>query len=146
MKRGEIARRTGLNVETLRYYETRGLIPSPPRTSAGDRDYSEDHVDRVQFIRRAQELGFTLAEIMDLLDLRLDARTDRVQLRDRVTSKLISIRSKIQDLSRMESTLDGLLDQCTCSQARCVCMTRPRRDGPSTRGEPLASAIPDNER
>jgi Hg(II)-responsive transcriptional regulator len=121
MKRGEIARRTGLNAETLRYYEGRGLIPVPPRTASGYREYSEGDVERIQFIRRAQELGFTLAEILDLLDLRLEPRTDRTELRNRVSSKIESIRAKIEDLERIESALDNLLDRCTCSGTSDPC-------------------------
>lgn len=69
MTRSEIAERTDVNPETLRYYERRGLIPEPPRTSAGYRQYDASYLDRLRFIKRAQALGFTLAEIDDLFSL-----------------------------------------------------------------------------
>ncbi|RMD87435.1 MAG: MerR family transcriptional regulator, partial [Candidatus Dadabacteria bacterium] len=74
---GKVATQAGVHVETVRYYEQRGLIPKPPRSAAGYRVYSEPYVERIRFIKRAQELGFTLKEIKELLFLRLDPDTDR---------------------------------------------------------------------
>jgi len=71
---GEVAGRAGVNVQTLRFYERRGLLPEPPRRASGYREYAPESVRRVRFIKRAQELGFTLAEVEELLRLREDPR------------------------------------------------------------------------
>ena len=72
MKIGEFAHDAGVNVQTVRYYERRGLLPEPDRRPSGYREYGPDALDRLHFIKRAQELGFTLTEIRELLALRLD--------------------------------------------------------------------------
>ncbi len=66
---GALSTRTGVNIETIRYYEREGLLPHPPRTAGGHRSYSEDHLKRLTFIRRSRELGFSIAEIRGLLAL-----------------------------------------------------------------------------
>lgn len=68
---GQLAKNAGVNIETIRYYERRGLIPEPPRRESGYRQYSPEFVTRIQFIKRAQELGFSLNEIAELLALRV---------------------------------------------------------------------------
>lgn len=75
MQIGEFARRAGVNVQTVRYYERRGLLPEPERRASGYRQYTPAALERLQFIRRAQELGFTLNEIDELLQLRTDPQT-----------------------------------------------------------------------
>ena len=72
---GQLARQAEVNVETLRYYERRGLIPEPPRKESGYRQYPPDDLARIRFIKHAKELGFTLKEILDLLTLRVDPET-----------------------------------------------------------------------
>jgi MerR family transcriptional regulator, mercuric resistance operon regulatory protein len=69
MRRGELAARSGCHLETVRFYEKQGLLPAPPRTSGGHRDYAASHLQRLTFIRRARELGFTLDEVRSLLTL-----------------------------------------------------------------------------
>src|SRR5713101_3882193 len=81
MKIGEVADRGGVNLQTIRYYEREGLLPQPPRLPSGYRVYTQPTVRRVRFIKRAQELGFTLAEIRELLSLRLDRVRDRSDVR-----------------------------------------------------------------
>lgn len=112
MKRGEVARRSGVNSETVRYYEQRGLIPKPPRTASGYREYTEDYVERIRFIKRAQELGFTLEEIKELLALRLDPNTDRGEVRQHAEAKLVDIEEKILDSERMKHALMSLVATC----------------------------------
>src|SRR5919198_614719 len=80
-KRGEVARAGGVNLETIRYYERRGLLPKPPRTTSGYRTFGADAVRRLRFIKNAQDLGFSLREIKELLALRLDARTSCADVR-----------------------------------------------------------------
>lgn len=112
MTTGVLARRAGVNVETIRFYERRGLLPEPPRRDSGYRVYSDDDLRRVRFLRRAAELGFTLAEAADLLALRLDAGADRADVRARATEKLADIEQRITDLTRMRDTLAHLVDAC----------------------------------
>ena len=109
---GETADRAGVNVQTVRYYERRGLIPEPPRTSGGFRQYRPDHVARIRFIKRAQELGFTLKEAGELLDLRATPDADRADVRAVAQEKRDEVRQKIDDLQRMQATLDDLIDAC----------------------------------
>ncbi len=113
MTRGEVARRTGVNIETVRYYEQRGLIPRPPRSASGYRKYTEDYVERIRFIKRAQELGFTLQEIVELLSLRVDPDTDRGEVKQRAEAKLAHIEEKIRDLERMAQALTTLVATCS---------------------------------
>lgn len=112
MTRGEFADLVGVNAETIRYYERRSLISRPPRTSAGYRVYRDRHVNEIRFIRRAQELGFTLAEIKELLSLRLDAGADCSDVRRKARAKLDDVREKIADLRRISGTLEELTEAC----------------------------------
>ncbi|MFQ6115301.1 MAG: MerR family transcriptional regulator, partial [bacterium] len=91
----QLAKKAEVNIETLRYYERQGLIPEPIRTSAGYRQYSLDYVDRIHFIKRAKELGFTLREIDDLLTLRIDDETTCDEVRERAEAKIMEIEKKI---------------------------------------------------
>lgn len=109
---GEAADQAEVNVQTVRYYERRGLIPEPPRTSGGFRQYSPDHVARIRFIKRAQELGFTLEEAGELLQLRATPDADRADVRSVAQEKRDEVRRKIDDLQRMLATLDDLIDAC----------------------------------
>ena len=111
--RGKLARRAGVNIETIRYYEQRGLIPEPPRTTSGYRQYTEDYVERIRFIKRAQELGFTLSEIKELLSLRVDPETDRGEVKQRAATKIVTIEEKISDLERMKHRLKLLVTSCS---------------------------------
>jgi MerR family mercuric resistance operon transcriptional regulator len=109
---GQLATRAGVNVETIRYYERRGLIPDPPRRESGYRQYSEDTVARIRFIKRAQELGFSLKETQELLTLRVDPDTTCGDVRKRTEEKIIDITEKIESLRTMKSALTKLKDQC----------------------------------
>ena len=84
LRSGELAKQAGVNVETLRVYERKGILPQPPRRASGYREYPPDAVDRIRFIKRAQELGFTLKEIKELLELGADPQTTCADLRARV--------------------------------------------------------------
>lgn len=113
MKRGEVARLSGVNSETVRYYEQRGLISHPPRTAGGYRRYSEDYVERIRFVKRAQELGFTLEEIKELLALRVDPDTDRSEVKQRAEAKIVDIEEKMRDLEQMKHALTSLVATCS---------------------------------
>ena len=109
---GEVAERADVNVQTVRYYERRGLLPEPPRSSGGFRQYSPEHADRIRFIKRSQELGFTLDQAHELLQLRVTADADRADVRAVAQDKIDEVESKIQDLRRLHDTLKELVAAC----------------------------------
>jgi len=109
---GDVAERADVNVQTVRYYERRGLIPEPPRSSGGFRQYSPDHVDRIRFIKRAQELGFTLEEAHELLQLSVTAEADRADVRAVAQNKIEEVEEKMRALQRIRDTLAELVDAC----------------------------------
>lgn len=115
---GQLAKAAGVNVETVRYYERRGLIEQPDKPTEGYRHYPEATAQRIRFIKRAQELGFTLEEITNLLTLN-DTPCQEVQ--NMASQKLTSVRAKIADLCRLEIVLTDLLNQCVANpdQAHC---------------------------
>lgn len=110
---GQLARHAHVHVETVRYYERRGLIPEPPRRESGYRQYSQDDVARLRFIKRAQELGFSLKDINELLALRVDPETTCADVKQRTEQKLADIEDKIQTLQRMKTALIKLATVCT---------------------------------
>ena len=104
------AKAAGVGVETVRYYERRGLVSQPKRALGSIRHYLPDHVRRIRFIKRAQELGFTLLEITSLL--KLEDGADRRSIRRIAGTRLEDTRRRIADLKRMESALAHLLHDC----------------------------------
>jgi len=112
MTRGEVAEKADVNPETLRYYERKELIPKPPRSDGGFRLYDESYVNRLRFIQRAKDLGFTLAEIKDLLDLRVGEEATCRDVKAQAEDKLDEVESKIQDLKRIREALSTLADAC----------------------------------
>lgn len=110
---GKVARRSGVGVETVRFYERNGLIPEPMRSESGYRQYSEQIVSRIRFIRRAKELGFTLREIKELLSLRLQPEASCADVRSRAEAKICDIEEKIRTLERMKATLIRLTQSCS---------------------------------
>jgi Hg(II)-responsive transcriptional regulator len=113
MRIGEAATRAGVNIQTLRYYERQGLLPKPPRTGSHYRLYSDDGVRRVRFVKRAQELGFTLKEIKELLALRLDSRATCADVRKRSEAKIADINGRIRTLRAMKKALERLATACS---------------------------------
>ena len=113
MKIGEVADRGGVNLQTIRYYEREGLLPQPPRLPSGYRVYTQPTVRRVRFIKRAQELGFTLSEIRELLLLRLDHERDRSEVRAIAEAKVSDIAEKIRTLTAMKEALVRLTEHCS---------------------------------
>ena len=109
---GRLAHEAGINLETVRYYERRGLLPKPPRTASGYRLFPADTTVRLRFIRRAQELGFSLKEIRELLTLRLSSRTTRAEIRKRADTKIADIEHKIKVLEAMRKSLRKLTNSC----------------------------------
>ena len=109
---GNLARRGGVNIQTIRYYERRGLIPKPNRSSSGYRLYNEEAVRRLGFVRKAQVLGFSLQEIDELLALRMQSGTSCAQVRQRARQKIAAVDEKISQLGRIRSALTELAAAC----------------------------------
>ena len=105
MTRGELARRTGCNLETVRYYEKIGLMPDPGRTGSGYRQYEENHADRLRFIIRGRELGFSIEGIKGLLGLVDRQEVSCADVKAIAQLHLEDIRRKLADLRRMERVL-----------------------------------------
>ncbi len=115
---GRLARAAAVGVETIRYYQDRKLLPVPPSTGAF-RYYPATLVDRIRFIKRAQELGFSLEEVSELLQL--EGGADRGSIRDIATNRLSQIEQKLADLRRMQRVLKHLVTECEQTSADLPC-------------------------
>lgn len=109
---GRLAREAGVNLETVRYYERRGLLSKPPRSASGYRLFPAEAARRLRFIQRAQELGFSLGEIRELLSLRMSASARSRDVRKRAEAKIADIEAKIRSLDSMKRTLRKLTNSC----------------------------------
>ena len=112
---GQLARRVNVNLETIRYYERRGLIPEPPRNSSGHREYSQDAVDIMEFIKHSQALGFTLKEVSELLLLRMEPGKTCDDVKERVVGKILDVEERIANLERIREALLRLSHKFTGS-------------------------------
>ena len=112
LKVGDVAKRAAVNLQTIHFYERNGLLPRAPRTASNYRMYSGDAVQRVRFIKRAQELGFALKDIKELLSLRATPGTRCADVRQRATAKLADIEAKIRTLQAMRKALTRLIGEC----------------------------------
>ncbi len=122
MRIGEIAKATGVSVETIRFYERKGLIHQPARpANGGFRTYPSDAVSRIRFVREAQDLGFSLGEINELLSLKSDPGTDCSSIRKRALIKRDEVNSKIKKLKALHKTLTALIDACPGKGAVTFC-------------------------
>ena len=117
----QVANLAQVNVETIRYYEERLLLPKPPRSPPGYRQYSSETVSRIRFIKRSQELGFSLKEISDLLSLRVEPKRRCGEMKRRTQQKITEIERKIHELERIKKALSLLADECrpTSPTTRC---------------------------
>lgn len=109
---GALSKRTGVHIETIRYYERVGLLPDPPRTAGGHRAYGENHLKRLTLVARARDLGFSLREVRALLALAEDGAFTCEEMRALTLDHLASIRAKIADLKRLEATLAEVSAKC----------------------------------
>jgi MerR family mercuric resistance operon transcriptional regulator len=109
---GQLAKRAKVNLETIRYYERRGLIPEPPRSEIGYRMYSRDAVARTEFIKRAQALGFSLREISEIFALRMEPETTCGDMKAKVEAKIEDIEQKIADLEQIREALVAMAEKC----------------------------------
>ena len=121
MRIGEVATNARVSVETLRYYERRGLLPKPERSASGYRSYDADTVRRVHFVRHAQHVGFTLDEIADLLGMWEDSATSCEQVEGRATATLTRIDAKIDQLTRMRAALAQYVSACRARETLADC-------------------------
>ncbi|MGI8744450.1 MAG: MerR family transcriptional regulator [Bryobacteraceae bacterium] len=112
LKIGEVAKRGGVNLETIRYYERERLLVKPPRLSSGYRMFPAEAVHRIRFIKRAQELGFSLSEIRELLSIQIDANKECSDVRRLAKAKITDIDKKIETLEAMKRILHELTDMC----------------------------------
>lgn len=132
MKIGEVARRTGIGIETIRYYEREELLQPPQRRPSGYRVYDESTLERLAYIRQAKELGFTLSEIRDLLELSFESRGACDHIRGRVEAKLMEIDAKIRSLKKMRGSLHTMMERCkeNNSHKPCPLLHLPNRKKP----------------
>lgn len=112
MKIGEVARRVGIPIDTVRHYERNGLLLPPARRASGYRDYRDCDIARLNFVLRAKALGFTLVEIGELLQLSDAAEGDMVDIKSLAASKLADIEQRIEHLGRIRDALRGLVEAC----------------------------------
>ena len=115
LKRSDLARLTGCNLETIRYYENVGLMPDPPRTASGHRRYGPAHVERLHFVMRARDLGFTMEEIRGLLSLVDRGSHTCAEVERMGRHHLEVVRDKIRDLQVIETVLAQTIARCTGS-------------------------------
>ena len=116
---GELAKLTAVNIETVRFYQRRGLMTEPLRPSGGIRRYNDNDAARISFIKSAQKLGFSLDEIIILLTLEDGTDCDAASLI--AEKKLLEVRKKMDDLRRIEKTLNGLIGQCREQNGNVCC-------------------------
>lgn len=121
MRTSELAGRAGVNTETLRYYERRGLLAEPPRTAGGYRDYPVSAVELLRFVKRAQELGFTLDEVVELLHLDGGGPDSCDAARELAEHRRDDLAARIRDLQRMHDSLTELVETCDLPRADRHC-------------------------
>ena len=121
---GVLSRLTGVNIETIRYYEKIDLTRKPPRTHGGHRSYAQEHVERLRFIRRARDLGFGIEGIRTLLTLSAGGANSCAQAREIAAAHLADVRAKLEDLAKLEGILSDTVAQCDvrcCEETAPVC-------------------------
>lgn len=116
MKIGELARATGTKAETVRYYESIGLLPEPDRTKTNYRNYGPDHVTRLGFIRQARGLGFDIADVRSLLDLAKHPERHSGNADGILSDHLLAVKSKIAQLKSLQHELETMIRQCRSGQ------------------------------
>ena len=118
---GQVASSAGVNIQTVRYYERRGLLPQAPRTPAGYRTYDTEAVARLRFIKRAQDLGFSLEEITELLELRVEHASACEAVAAKTNQKIAEVERKIGELEKMKSVLVELSRVCVLREITGDC-------------------------
>lgn len=118
---GQVAKLSGVGIETIRFYEREGLLEEPARRESGYREYSSEVVTKLTFIKRAQDLGFSLKEIAELLSLKLHPNQSCAEVRKRAEAKVTDVETKIRDLQRMKKALMALIASCVSSKPVTEC-------------------------
>jgi Hg(II)-responsive transcriptional regulator len=138
MRTGELAGQVGVNPETLRYYERRGLLHEPPRTASGYRDYPAAAVTLLGFIKRAQQLGFTLDDVEELLHLDRGGPDGCEAARELTQARLADLQARIADLERMRDSLTELTSTCGLSRTdrSCSLLAALGREQPPSASHP----------
>lgn len=121
LTRGQLAKQLGLNAEAIRYYEKQGILDPADRSEAGYRLYNEAAVSRLVFVKKAQSLGFSLAEIKELLNLKVKPKAGQEEVREQIGNKIAQLDQKIQDLHHIRGLLQALLESCTGSGTVDTC-------------------------
>jgi len=121
MTRGVLAHRSGIGAQTILYYERIGLLDEPRRNRAGHRVYEPEDLTRLVFIRRAQEIGFSLEDVRELLSLRFQEVAECSQVERRAARRLVDVRKRIHDLERMEQGLKELIASCRENPFKASC-------------------------
>jgi MerR family mercuric resistance operon transcriptional regulator len=116
---GQVAARTGVNIETIRYYERENILPKPERTPAGRRTYDAAGLARIRFVKRSRDLGFSIAETKALLNLTTQGRQTCGQVKPIAEKHKDTVEKKIHQLTMMREALDELILKCSDSQAEC---------------------------
>jgi len=114
---GKVAKETGVGIETIRFYERTGLIPEPPRRDSGYREYPQETIQRINFIKKAKELGFSLKEISELLSLSADPEKTSADVKRIAQAKISNISQKISNLQKIKKALQKLDDSCQGGEA-----------------------------
>lgn len=139
--RGELARRTGVNAETIRYFERIGILAAPQRTEGGHRIYDQDHVRALGFIRRARGLGFTPDEVRAIVDLGGPGKAACADVREIASHHLDQVRSKIADLVEIERLLARTIEQCSGrADAECAVINMIEQPEVAQSIEPISEA------
>src|SRR5438105_13068403 len=133
MRTGELAAHAGVNVQTVRFYERRGILPKPARTPSGYRVYSAEAVRLIRFIKRAQELGFTLDEVEELLRLRNNRRSGCGVVKTAGQAKMAAVEAKIASLNAMKRAVAVLLATCERNDRDRECPILEALEGPDDR-------------
>lgn len=121
MQIGQLAKHTGVAIDTVRYYERQGVLPRPVRRASGYRRYDDEDVVRLRFIRRAKALGFTLEEIRELLSLSARRNEDMVELKQAALAKQADVEARIAELARVRDGLRALVNACPGHGALATC-------------------------
>lgn len=121
MQIGQLAHNAGVPIDTVRYYERQGILPSPERQASGYRRYSPDDVARLRFVRRAKALGFSLAEVRELLALSRRPADDMAGLKTAASEKLADVEHKIAELQRVRDGLEAMITACPGHGALAQC-------------------------
>ncbi len=131
---GKLAKRAGVTIDTVRFYERRGLVAEPKRTASNYRIYSADEIARLKFIKKAKSLGFSLNEIKELLILRHTPEATKEEVKTKVKNKISHIKNKITDLCRILEDLERLNQSCNGHGSADDCPILEALDGCEAEG------------